>query len=312
VTRVFDDFSSPPSNSYITSNVQFQITGVSQHDSSQRAAAVSWNAAGANVFFQSNAASTVDLSSYKTLDIRLTRQCGDPECRNPGPQFHTTTNFSIQLITGNNGDKSGSIQAQGYVSLTGPVGSLVEFSGATPHPMFLTARIPLSAFAGANLSSVTGVRFTFDDTNTDQIFIANIRASKISGGGNSSSAAAQPLPSDDTPLQTDSTPDQNTVQNLKSVSASSAIDGTAGVEIRLTSNRNFLPTGQLLTLQIGSQQFNISRFADDGSTNQVIFTLTQDEFSSLQQGDPVAVQYGDSGLGRTWNFGHLDKTILNQ
>ena len=60
VTRVFDDFSNPPTNAYVTSNVQFQITGVSQHDISQRAAAVSWNPSSPNVFFQSNSASPVD------------------------------------------------------------------------------------------------------------------------------------------------------------------------------------------------------------------------------------------------------------
>jgi len=312
VTKVFDDFSNPPANSYITSNVQFQITGVSQHDVSQRAAAVSWNAASANVFFQSNSASPVDLSAYQTLDVRLTRQCGDPLCLNSGPQYHTSTNFSMQLITGS-GSKSGSVQAQDYVSLTGPVGSLVEFSGVTPHPMFLTARIPLSAFAGANLANVTGVRFTFDDTNTDQIFIANIRASRLSGvAGSSSLIAGQPLPEDDTALPTDNTPDQNTVKTMKSVAASPAIGNAAGIDITLASNRPFLPAGQVLTLQIGNQQFGISRFSDDGSTNQVVFTLTQDQFNSLQQGDSISVQYGSSGLGHTWNFGHVDKTMLNQ
>src|SRR2546421_294860 len=79
-----------------------------------------------NVFFQSNSASPVDLSTYKTLDIRLTRQCHDAACRNPGPQYHTSTNFSIQLITGTNGSKSGSAQVQDYISLAGPVGSLVS------------------------------------------------------------------------------------------------------------------------------------------------------------------------------------------
>src|SRR5947209_7485225 len=263
VTRVFDDFANPPTNSYVTSNVQFQITGVSQHDISQRASAVSWNPSSPNVFFQSNSASPADLSAYKTLDVRLTRQCGDPLCRNSGPQYHTSTNFSMQLITGS-GSKSGSVQAQDFVSLTGPVGSLVEFSGATPHPMFLTARVPLSAFSGADLTKVTGVRFTFDDTNTDQIFIANIRASKVNGvAGPSSFVASQALPTDDTALQTDNTPDQNTVKTMKSVVTSPAIGNTAGVEITLTSNRPFLPAGQVLTLQIGSQQFDIGRFGDD-------------------------------------------------
>jgi hypothetical protein len=310
VTRVFDDFINPSSNTYTTQNVQFSITGVAQHDTSQRAAAVSWNAASPNAFFQSNAASSLDLSSYKTLDFRVTRQCGDTACLQRGPQWNTTTNFSIQLITGNGNAKSGSAQLQDYVSLTGPVGSLVAFTNATPHPMMISARIPLSVFAGADLTKVRGVRFTFDDTNTDQIFIANIRASSVTGLTGSSVIAAEALPVDDTPLPADTTPDQNNVQSMKTVTASSALAGQSGVEISLNSNRPFLPVGSMLVLQIGSQQSDISRFADNGSTNQITFVLTQDQFAALQQGDHITVQYGSGGSA--WNFGTVDKTMLNQ
>lgn len=309
VTTVFDDFPNPATNTYIAQNVQFTLTGISQHDPSQRAAAVSWNAAGANVFFQSNAPSALNLSSFKTLDFRVTRQCGDASCKNSGPQFHTSTNFSIQLITGNAGAVSGSVQLQDFVSLTGPVGSLVRGAGTLPHPVGITARIPLSAFAGADLAKVRGVRFTFDDTNTDQIFIANVRVSSVSGLSGTSPQAAV-LPTDDTPLPADTTTDQNSVTSMQSVSSSLALNNQGGVDITLSSNRPFLPAGQLLALQIGSQQFDVSRLGDDGSTNQVTFTLTSDQFASIQQGDHVTVQYGDGSGGHQWNFGSVDKTIL--
>jgi len=311
VTTVFDDFPNPTTNTYIAQNVTFAITGVSQHDPSQRAAAITWNAASSKVFFQTNTPSALNLSSFQTLDFRVTRQCGDPTCKNPGPQFHTSTNFSIQLITGNGSAVSGSAQLQDFVSLTGPVGSLTRGAGPLPHPMMITARIPLNAFAGADLTNVRGVRFTFDDTNTDQIFIANVRVSSVSGLSGTSPQAAV-LPTDSTPLTQDNTPDQNNVNSMKSVSASPALNNQGGVDITLTSNRPFLPAGELLVLQIGSQQFDISRLSDNGSTNTVTFTLTADQFASLQQGDPITVQYGDGGNGNTWNFGHVDKTMLNQ
>ena len=311
VTTVFDDFPNPATNTYIAQNVQFSITGISQHDQSQKAAAISWNAASSKVFFQTNAASVLNLSTFKTLDFRVARQCGDADCNNPGPEFHTSTNFSVQLITGNGNAVSGSAELQDFVSLTGPVGSLVRGAGVLPHPMMITARIPLTAFAGADLTKVRGVRFTFDDTNTDQIFVANVRVSSVSGLSGTSPQSAV-LPSDDTPLPVDTTSDQNAVSSMKPVSASSALSGQSGVDIRLSSNRPFLPGGELLVLQIGSQQFDVSRLGDGGSTNQVTFTLTADEFASLQQGDPISVQYGDGGNGHTWNFGHVDKTMLSQ
>lgn len=310
VTKVFDDFTSQLGNTYTTQNVQFSISGVAQHDASQRAAAVSWNPANANTFFQTNAASAVDLSGYKTLDFRVARQCGDAACLQRGPQWNTTTNFSIQLITGNGGNKSGSAQLQDYVSLTGPVGSLVAFTHVTPHPMMITARIPLSVFTGADLTNVRGVRFTFDDTNTDQIFIANVRASSVSGLTGSTLLAAEALPVDDTPLQSDNTPDQNNVNSMKTVTASSALDGQSGVEITLNSNRPFLPTAEMLVLLIGSQQIGLSRYADTGSTNQITFVLTQDQFAALQQGDHISIQYGDGGS--SWNFGTFNKNMLNK
>jgi len=310
VTTVFDDFANPVTNTYIAQNVQFAITGISQHDPSQRAAAVSWNAGSAKVFFQTNTAAALNLPAFKTLDFRVARQCHDADCGNPGPQFHTSTNFSIQLITGNGSAVSASAQLQDFVSLTGPVGSLVRGAGVLPHPMMITARIPLSAFAGADLTQVRGVRFTFDDTNTDQIFIANVRVSSVSGLSGTSPQAGI-LPTDDTPLTTNTTADQNTVNSMKSVPSSPALNGQGGIDITLSSNRAFLPAGELLVLQIGSQQFDLSRMGDDGSTNTVTFTLTSDEFASLQQGDPITVQYGDGGNGNTWNFGHVDKTMLN-
>src|SRR5262245_58263441 len=63
VTKVFDDFPNPATNTYTAAGAQFAIGGVSQHDGSQRAAAVSWSRSGPNVFFQSNAPAPVDLSA---------------------------------------------------------------------------------------------------------------------------------------------------------------------------------------------------------------------------------------------------------
>jgi hypothetical protein len=62
-----------------------------------------------------------------------------------------------------------------FLSLTGPAGGRVEFAGASPHPILQTVRVPLSAFGGVALANLRGVRFTFDDTNHDEIFIGNIR-----------------------------------------------------------------------------------------------------------------------------------------
>jgi len=307
VTTVFDDFPAAPANTYTASGAQFSLGLVAQHDASQRAAAVSWNTAGTNVFFQSNAAAPVDLSARRTLEFRVSRQCHDLSCHNAGPNWHGSTNFSVQLVTGA-GQMSSRVQLQDYLSLTGPVGSLTEFAGTLAHPILMTARIPLGAFMGANLSQVRAVRFVFDDTKSDEIYIANIRAGSVGVDASLTTAAA--LPTEDTAVPSDTQSDRNAVKLITAIPSSTALGDQAGVEIRVNSSRPFLPAGEILVLRIGDQEFDVSRYSDDGSTDEVTFVLTQAEFTSLKQGDQITVQYGDGENGKIWRFGGIDKNML--
>ena len=70
VTKVFDDFPAVATNTYSGAGVTFTIGGASQHDGSQRAAAVEWNTSGPNVFFQTTAAAPVDLSEIGRASCR--------------------------------------------------------------------------------------------------------------------------------------------------------------------------------------------------------------------------------------------------
>src|SRR5262249_28808636 len=110
---------------------------------------------------------------------------------------------------------------------------------------------------GANLSQVRAVRFTFDDTNTDEIYIPNIRAS--SAGAATGFAPTAALPADDTALTLDTQVEQNAVSSMTASPSSSALGNGPGVEISLTSNRSFLPAGEILVLRIADQEFDVSR-----------------------------------------------------
>jgi hypothetical protein len=68
----------------------------------------------------------------------------------------------------------------------------------------------------------------------------------------------------------------------------------------------------MLVLRIGSQEFNLSRYPTTGETTTVVFTLTAEEFARVSQGDPVQVQYGSGPNINGWNFGKVDKTLLNR
>lgn len=196
-------------------------------------------------------------------------------------------------------------------SLTGPVGSLVFGFGTAGHPILQTARIPLAAFGNsAIVSNLRGVRFTFDDTRRDEIYLANIQLSKLNGLL-APLLIISTLPTADTVVDT-ANGGGNDVNQIKSIrSVQSATLGNA-VEIELSSNREFLPQGEMLVLRIGSQEFNLSRYPTTGETNALVFTLTAEEFARISQGDPVHVQYGNGPNYNGWNFGKVDKTMLGR
>src|SRR5262249_38445798 len=148
------------------------------------------------------------------------------------------------------------------------------------------------------LQNLRGVRFTFDDTKKDEIYIANIRFSPQSDLG-SVAAVLNALPSSDTPLDTDaSTKDTNSVKSMRSATLAS---GQSGVDIEFTSNREFLPQGEMLVLRIGNAEFTNSQYPASGETSTVTFTLTAEEFALVSQGDDILIQYGNGVGAAAWN-----------
>jgi hypothetical protein len=112
----------------------------------------------------------------------------------------------------------------------------------------------------------------------------------------------------DTPVDSGAaTSDSNSIKSLRSVTFA---NGESGVDINLTSNREFLPAGEMLILRIGNAEFSNSRYNSSGETSTVIFTLTAEEFAALSQGDEVVVQYGRGAGMAPWNFGRIDKKML--
>ena len=309
--NVFDDFPATPTNTYNTSNVTFGFDGVPNHSSQQRAVHVEWNGSDANTYFQSNKTppgTGIDVSAFKTLDFRVSRQCGDAPCTKPDQFFNFDTNFSVRLV-GKNGELSNPVQLRAYISLTGPVGGLVTGVGSTPHPILQTVRVRLTDFGSASiLQNLRGVRFTFDDTRRDEIFIANIRLSANSAlSGGPPPVLGVSVTDDDAVDPGPTVSDSNSIKSLRSVTFA---NGQSAVEVSLTSNREFLPAGEMLTLRIGNREFSNSRYNSSGETSTVIFTLTPAEFAALSQNEDVVVQYGSGTGTAAWNFGRMNKNML--
>ncbi|HKA56774.1 MAG TPA: hypothetical protein VKJ47_24280 [Candidatus Binatia bacterium] len=84
------------------------------------------------------------------------------------------------------------------------------------------------------------------------------------------------------------------------------------VEITVNSTIPFDVRDELVVLMIGDLEFTTSRSPEDGNLNELIFVLTLDEWNQVATGDPVSVQYGPDDTTDRWNFGTLDKSLLNQ
>lgn len=103
------------------------------------------------------------------------------------------------------------------------------------------------------------------------------------------------------------------ITRIERVARCPALGGSPGVEITLTSVREFPVLGELAVLRIGSRLFTLSRYAS-GDLHTLVFTLTLDEFDALDDRAPVSVQYGSGNTalpsGRSWSFGPLRKQCL--
>ena len=316
VTRTFDDFDQPTGfNSSGALNTASNVTvthgGIANHSAQQRVAQIAWRAPGSQTYFQSNwtpPGQGQSAKGFKTLDFRVSRQCGDAACSKTDSQWLAATSFSVRLV-GADGKLSNAIPISNYLTLTGPVGGLVTFVGSSPHPILQTIRVPLAAFGnGPIVGNLRGVRFTFDDTKADEIFIGNIRLSTVSGANAAPFFAPGTLAGADSVI--DDSAARTDVNQIKSLRQVTLADGTTSVEIELTSNREMLPQGELLVLRIGEQDFSTGRYPQTGETGTVTFTLSAQEFGALQDGAPVTLQYGEGHDDAGWRFGKINKGQL--
>jgi hypothetical protein len=101
-----------------------------------------------------------------------------------------------------------------------------------------------------------------------------------------------------------------TIVSIRRVGSSEALGGQPGIEIQLFSDNEFPVRDEIMVLQIAARQFFLSTYPN-GDLNTVVFTLTEEEFAAVSDGEPVIVQYGIAPSDEVWQFGNLDKTILD-
>jgi hypothetical protein len=103
----------------------------------------------------------------------------------------------------------------------------------------------------------------------------------------------------------------NQILAIRSLTAARVLNNLPGVEIEVMSNEPFPVRNELHVLRIGNREFVLSRYPSSGETNRLIFTIPLSEFTQLVSGDEIWLQYGRQPARERWNFGRLDKTMLD-
>ena len=156
-----------------------EVGDVLNHDASLHAARINWLSSGPNTYYQANwatAGNGTDVHDFQNLDFRVSRRLNFVD-NNPAGR----TTFSFQLVLANG--LSNAVSLCKYIDLRGPVGGiacipqpgLACVNKTNLHELLQTVRIPLGDFGAVDLTKVRGVRFSFNNTSSGSINLANIR-----------------------------------------------------------------------------------------------------------------------------------------
>ncbi len=287
-TKVLENFTKPSGVSLAGTPMTFDgatIThgGAPEHDPALKTGLVSWTATGQSLEIPVGGA---DATGMATLDVRVS-------LKNVAASTATPTSFSIQLINAD-GTASAKVSLKSYLEL---------LTGG--HVILDTARIPLADFAGANLSAIKSVKFTFDETASGSVYLASLRVSKPLAPASSVVTPGTDAPVGE-PGTGNSTHDVETGNVINDIRSNPDADE---VEIELGSPEPFVVNDELPSLLVGGEKVQGAGYKDDGDTHNIVFKLSKAQFANVKDGSALKVQYGTDVVTRSWKFGNIDKSM---
>ncbi len=248
----------------------------------QRAAVITWQAANSETYFETVWAAPGhgrDIHSYATLDFRIARNALD---QNP------ITDFSVMLEDAS-GQLSNSVSVSNYTVINGP---------GNMNIILKSVRIPLTEFKNVNFTRIHGVRFIFDKTQSDTIYLANVRLHRHLGLGSDSLQTTQINSMNVAAMRMNT--DRAQVEYVAANMSSIRVIHKAGVEIVVASQVAFPAMDRLPVLKIGGQEFKLSRYSDMNYLKELTFTLTEKQYAGLEKTADVTVEDG-----KVWKFASL-------
>jgi hypothetical protein len=326
-----EDFGAPASTGSsglptTTRGISIEHGRLPSHDDTQRAAAITWSGNGDRLF-QTDLLPPGrgrSIAGFQTLEFRVSRRCQE-FCSRPHPlNGNGPTDFTVQLVRPN-GSLSAPVGLAPYLQLRGPVGVAFDPFGdyVELHPILQTARIPLNAFGLSPDALIRSVRFTFDASPQGAIYLANIRlsersariaaaarvAAKVVAPAETAAATAAP---ELAPVAASAPPVSARIVEIRRGRTAASAEAqlktsTAAVEIEIAADRTLPVTNSLPVITIGGHRVQQSRFAGEGGTDRMVFTLDTATFASLPDGAPIELRVGAT---RRMSLGQLDKASL--
>ncbi|MGI4978025.1 MAG: hypothetical protein ACRYG6_13880 [Janthinobacterium lividum] len=332
-TAVIDDFTSPDGTSSSgqpnqTARISTAHLAVQNHDVTLTSQAIAWQLPSVDpsgAYFQANwaAPGVVNPVPYETLEFRVALQCIPVSTTNvcgapSGLNIGEVNDFSVALALPD-GTLTRSVHLSDYAMLKGPVGGGTQ----NLHPILETVRIPLADFfpaptafgAAPTVPTLRGVRFIFDRTASGAVSLANLRLSRpvgvyqglVADVGDKAGLTALPVSAQVAaePAPAVLAAPQGRVMALSSA-ATTAATTTPMVDIELQSQTAIPVRDSLLTLSVDGKETTLSRFADDGDTRRVIFSVPRADFDAVPDGAPLVLRNGAAAS----SFGALRKSML--
>ena len=327
-STVVDDFDQPTGqSSNRKSNLATGITVDNVRYSRPFYASIKWSETAGSRFFQTNWADPNkgrDTTAYTSLDFRVGRQ--QDQVSEPA------TDFSVQLVD-QDSNVSAAVAVSQFINLTGP-------GNATN--LFQTVRIPMQLFGLKPQAKIQGIRFNFDRSPKGAINLANVRFTRNDPTSFLSSISDQLAPIDiaseddkvDDPFQANVNDLSNWLpanENQKKAAATSKViqkvseakfwkanfvqnspylRGESGYEVAVQAKKNFPAQDALPILNIGGNQFGVSRYPSNGKTDVLIFSINAYDFQRLPTNASAQVQYGKTNPSKIWKMPNFDKSKL--
>lgn len=299
-------------------------TSVTDHDASLKAAEITWSSAGSFAYYQDNWSAPgagTGFGSGGTLDFRVSRAVNST--LNPGAQ----TDFTIQLVSAD-GSLGQSVRLSQYLTLVGPLGSAPATSGGAPnyHINLPTVRIPLTALG--SLSSVRGVRFTFDSTNSGDIYISDIDVSSSTVGATMLGKNTEiglpiptPMPMTDSilanayhafdflsrgPASVDSYSSSNQIARIDALP-----EAAPTYEVELESSDAFPVRDALPVLRLNGQEVSVGSFSPTGDLHSMTFKVKASDLLALPSEFEMDVGHHEDPQGPVKSFGMVSKAVFH-